>query len=452
MSAAPSTTVEPANSAARERITTVGIGMAGFGTVGTGAYRLLSQQPGLAFKAITVRNISKARALNLPESIKFTTKLHPLLSDPNIHIIIEVMGGVSDAYQLVLQALVAGKHVVTANKELIAKYGPELFALAHQHNVRLMFEAAVAGGIPIIMPLKLSLAGNQIEEIAGILNGTTNYILTRMTQEGLAYKDVLKDAQAKGFAEADPTNDVEGYDAGYKLSILASIASKKWVNPAEMFHQGISSICPVDIENARTLGYTIKLLGLCRWQETEPLDNQGHTHKPVDARVHPMLVCNDHPLASIHHENNAVWVRGSAVGEVMFYGKGAGELPTASAIAGDVLAIASGLLNGNDPIPEMSFPYDGEAHLIPASETRNQYYVRLTTRDDVGVIGHIGNTCGNCGVSLDSVMQKGCNDDGTAIIVFITHEVSDAQMQQAIDQLQAHPAITQVSCVLRVLG
>ena len=450
MTSATSTSVNANLASTRPSISTVGIGMAGFGTVGTGTYKMLSEHPGLQFKAITVRDTVKARSLDLPNTIEFTNQLPPLLSDPTIHIIIEVIGGVDDAYELVTKALKAGKHVVTANKELVAKHGPELFALATEHNVRLLFEAAVAGGIPIILPLKLSLAGNRIEEIAGILNGTTNYILTQMTQEGLAYEDVLKDAQAKGFAEADPTNDVEGYDAGYKLSILASIASKQWVNPAKLFHQGISTISKVDIENARALGYTIKLLGLCRWDDSKQVD--ATASRAVDARVHPMLVSNTHPLASIHNENNAVWVRGHAVGDVMFYGKGAGELPTASAVAGDVLAIASGLLNGNNPIPDMSIAYDGEASLLPADKARNQYYVRVTTKDEVSVIGHIGNTCGEFGVSLDSVMQKGCNDDGTAIIVFITHEVSEANMQQAIDKLQSNPAITQVGCVLRVLG
>jgi homoserine dehydrogenase len=307
--------------------------------------------------------------------------------------------------------------------------------------VRLLFEGAVAGGIPILMPLQLSLAANRIEAIAGILNGTTNYILTKMTQAGQDYQEALKQAQEKGFAEADPTNDVEGFDTRYKLAILSTLAYKTPVPVSEIFCQGISTITAIDIQNAESLGYTIKLIGLSR-----------RVGEDLDIRVHPMLVPHTHPLAAIQNEYNAVWVKGDAVGDVMFSGRGAGELPTASAVCGDILVIANDLLRGNQPIPAMAVQLHQPLRVCPISETPNRYYIRLKTTDLPGVIGNLGKACGEFGVSLQSVMQRCTHEDGTASIVLVTHEVLEKQMRQALAKIEAQETTEEVACLLRVLG
>jgi homoserine dehydrogenase len=366
---------------------------------------------------------------------------HAVVRDPETHVVVELMGGAELAKDLVIEALNNGKHVVTANKELIAKHGPELFDLARKNNVRLLFEGAVAGGIPIIMPLKLSLGANRIQEIAGILNGTTNYILTKMTQEGWSFEQALKEAQAKGFAEADPTNDVEGFDVGYKISVLSLIAFKQVIDPLAIHREGITKITAVDIQNARELGYVIKLIGLAK----EAADGR------LDIRVHPMLIPNEHPLSNVQNEFNAIFVKGDAVGDVMFYGRGAGEMPTASAVAADILAIATGLLKGNEPIPSMIIDPATPAKLLPVGETRSKYYLRLNTKDKPKVIGHLGNACGDAGVSLESVMQKGINPDGTASIVLLTQEVSESQMNQALETIRQQESTSEIGCMLRVL-
>ncbi len=417
------------------------IGMIGLGTVGSGVFKIFKDNPDIFFQKIAVRDAHKTRELNDLDPELLSQDPLAVARDPHVNLVVEVMGGVGIAKDLVEEALRHGKHVVTANKELIAKHGPELLELARRNNVRLMFEGAVAGGIPIIMPLKLSLAANRILELAGILNGTTNYILTKMTQEGWGFEEALKEAQAKGFAEADPTNDVEGFDTAFKMGVLSLIAFKQEVDPAAIHREGITRITAVDIDNARTLGYTIKLLGFARLLENDRLD----------IRVHPMLVPQQHPLASIYNEYNAVWIKGDAVGDVMFYGRGAGEMPTASAVCADILAIADGLLSGNNPIPSMIIPLATPANLVPVGETLNKYYVRLNTHDRPKVIGHLGMACGEAGVSLESVMQKCTNPDGTASIVLLTHEVSEAQMNQALEAIRKQESTVEIGCLLRVL-
>jgi homoserine dehydrogenase len=421
----------------------VHVGMIGLGTVGTGVVKVLQQHPALVLDQVAVRDVTKSRNVSLPASTAVGDDPFVVVRDPNIHLVVEVMGGAEVAYELVREALTRKKHVVTANKELIAKHGPELFALAKDHGVRLLFEAAVAGGIPIIMPLKLSLAGNRILEIAGILNGTTNYILTKMTDEGWTYADALKKAQDQGFAEADPTNDVEGFDTRYKIAILSSIAFKQAVNPGDIYCEGISQITPLDIQTAESLGYTLKLIGLARTPETGT--------EALDIRVHPMLVPHDHPLAAIKNEYNAVWVRGDAVGDVMFYGRGAGEMPTASAVSADILAIANDMLNGNVPIPAMAMDFQGSAKVLSATETVNQYYIRLNTTDLPGVIGNLGKACGEFGVSLRSVLQRGTATDGTASIILVTHGVQEKQLKQALAKIESQETTREVACLLRVL-
>jgi homoserine dehydrogenase len=438
MQPAPSLASQPAASVPASPVS---IGLIGLGTVGTGVAKVLQQHPQVALTHVAVRNLNRPRSVTLPEGCPLTDDPWAVVRDPAVQIVVEVVGGVEPALDWVREALSRGKHVVTANKELIAKHGAELFALADHHGVRLLFEGAVAGGIPILMPLQLSLAANRIEAIAGILNGTTNYILTKMTQAGQDYQEALKQAQEKGFAEADPTNDVEGFDTRYKLAILSTLAYKTPVPVSEIFCQGISTITAIDIQNAESLGYTIKLIGLSR-----------RVGEDLDIRVHPMLVPHTHPLAAIQNEYNAVWVKGDAVGDVMFSGRGAGELPTASAVCGDILVIANDLLRGNQPIPAMAVQLHQPLRVCPISETPNRYYIRLKTTDLPGVIGNLGKACGEFGVSLQSVMQRCTHEDGTASIVLVTHEVLEKQMRQALAKIEAQETTEEVACLLRVLG
>lgn len=417
------------------------IGMIGLGTVGSGVFKIFQDNADIFFQKIAVRDANKNRNINDLDTDILSQDPFSVVRDPETKIVVELMGGSDLAKDLVIEAIRNGKHVVTANKELIAKYGPELFELARKHNVRILFEGAVAGGIPIIMPLKLSLGANRIQEIAGILNGTTNYILTKMTQEGCSFEQALSEAQAKGFAEADPTNDVEGFDVAYKISVLSLIAFKQVVTPSDIHREGITHITALDIDNARELGYTIKLIGFAKMED----DNR------LDIRVHPMLIPNTHPLANTSNEFNAIFVKGDAVGDVMFYGRGAGEMPTASAVAADILAIATGLLKGNEPIPSMIIDPAVPAHLLPIEETTNKYYLRLNTHDRPKVMGHLGNACGDAGISLESVMQKKSNPDGTASIVLITHEATEKQMNQALNTIRQQESTQEIACLLRVL-
>lgn len=417
------------------------IGMIGLGTVGSGVFKIFRDHADIFFQKIAVKDARKTRSIDDLDAELLSQDPYAVVRDPETHVVVELMGGADLALELVTEALNNGKHVVTANKELIAKHGPALFELARLKNVRILFEGAVAGGIPIIMPLKLSLGANQIQEIAGILNGTTNYILTKMTQEGWSFEKALEEAQAKGFAEADPTNDVEGFDVGYKISVLSLIAFKQVVDPLAIHREGITRITAEDIQNARELGYVIKLIGLSRLTETGKLD----------VRVHPMLIPNQHPLSNVQNEFNAIFVKGDAVGDVMFYGRGAGEMPTASAVAADILAIATGLLKGNEPIPSMIIDPAVPANLLPVEETRNRYYLRLNTKDRPKVMGHLGNACGDAGVSLEAVMQKGINPDGTASIVLLTQEVSEKQMNQALEAIRTQESTRDIGCLLRVL-
>ncbi|MEM0951710.1 MAG: homoserine dehydrogenase [Cyanobacteria bacterium P01_H01_bin.74] len=436
------TSYTPLDHSGQSKTTTVNVGMIGLGTVGTGVYKLLTKNPLVSVKTVAVKQLNKTRQLTVPDSVLLTDDATGIADDPDIHLVIELMGGVDQAFHLVKTALQNGKHVVTANKELIAKHGPELFEIANQARVRLLFEGAVAGGIPVIMPLQQSLVGNTIIEMAGILNGTTNYILTQMSTSGCSFETALKEAQSLGFAEADPTNDVEGFDVAYKISILSLIAFKKVVDPNKILREGITAITATDIEIAREMGYCIKLLGFGR----------QHPDSKLDIRVHPMLLPLDHPLASVHNEFNAIFVKGDAVGDVMLYGRGAGEMPTASAVCGDILAIATGLQNHTDPVVTMKInPVPAEGELLKPEATQNKYYLRMNTQDRPGVIGELGLAFGNAGVSIDSVMQKGINADGTAAIIMITQAVSDAQITEGLRTIERQNTACAVACKLRVL-
>ena len=423
----------------------VQIGLLGFGTVGTGVVRvltdnsqLIAQRAGTAIsiKKILVRDLTKKRALST--AAEMTTDPAAVLGDPEIDIVVELLGGEEPARTLMLEALNRGKHVVTANKDVMAKYGRELFEAAEKNNVNLLFEASVGGGIPIIRPLKRCLAANRISEVMGIMNGTTNYMLDKMTAEGMDFATVLAEAQAKGYAEADPTADVGGLDAARKIAILASIAFGTRVRLDDVSAEGITKIEPEDIDYGRELGYVIKLLAIA--QETE---------KGVNARVHPAFIPTTHPLAAVRDAFNAIFIHGDAVGDTMFYGRGAGSLPTASAVCADIMEAARDIVhNSSNRILCTCFE---EKRISPISETESPYYIRLLAEDKPGVMAAIAGAVGAQQVSLNSVIQK--RRVGTrAEIVLITYKVKDADLQLAVQTLSGLSVVNKVSTVIRVVG
>ncbi len=421
------------------------LGIIGLGTVGTGVVNLLRDNPQFDIRGIAVAHLDKPREVDL-QHLALTDDPFKLADDPQIEVIVEVVGGVDPMYAVVKRALSNGKHIVTANKELIAKHGPELFALANQHNVTIFFEAAVGGGIPLISTLQRGLQANRIARVAGIINGTTNYILTKMELEKKPFADALSEAQAAGFAETDPTNDIEGHDVVYKIAILSSLAFQTPVEVGQIFRQGITAISDLDIQLANEFGYRIKMIGLA-----QP-GNDEQPESGLDVRAHPMLVPLHHPLAGVEGVNNAIFINGSAVGEIMLFGPGAGRYPTASAVVGDVINLASAL-----KLPDFARYFQSSirsqaSEVFPIAETVNGYYIRLETRDSPGVIGHLGQAFGNHGVSLHSFTQKGVTADGTATIVLLTHRVREQQLQDALREIEAQPTTKQIAIVLRVLN
>lgn len=423
----------------------VQVGLLGFGTVGSGVVRvltdnsqLIAQRAGteIAIKKILVRDLNKKRALST--AAELTTDPAAVIGDPEIDIVVELLGGEEPARTLMLEALNHGKHVVTANKDVMAKYGRELFEAAEKNNVNLLFEASVGGGIPIIRPLKRCLAANRISEVMGIVNGTTNYMLDKMTAEGMDFATVLAEAQAKGYAEADPTADVGGLDAARKIAILASIAFGTRVRLDDVSAEGITKIEPEDIDYGRELGYVIKLLAIA--QETD---------KGVNARVHPAFIPTTHPLAAVRDAFNAIFIRGDAVGDAMFYGRGAGSLPTASAVCADIMEAARDIVhNSSNRILCTCFE---EKRISPISETESPYYIRLLAEDKPGVMAAIAGAVGAQQVSLNSVIQK--RRVGTrAEIVLITYKVKDEDLQLAVQTLSGLSVVNKVSTVIRVVG
>lgn len=421
-----------------------GVGLLGLGTVGQGVYRVLQENgeiiasrlgARLEVVKILVRDPKKDRGLVVPPEL-LTTDPQEVISHPAVDIVVEVMGGVEPARRYVLQALEQGKMVVTANKDLLALHGKELFDVASASRTDLFFEASVAGGIPIIKILKESLAANRIYEIIGIINGTTNYILTRMSEEGLDFALALSEAQKHGYAEADPRADIEGLDAARKIAILASIAFNSRVTFPEVYAEGISRIEPADIKYAWELGYTIKLLALAR-----------ETEKGLEVRVHPALVSLKHPLASVRDVFNAVFVRGDAVGETMFYGRGAGELPTASAVVSDIMTAARQLLHGVKGM--WGCTCFKQKPLVPVEETESCFYLRIKAVDRPGVLAGIAGAFGRHEVSLAAVIQKTTGE--VADLVLVTHRVKEANLRAAEEELKKLPTVEAVANVIRVL-
>jgi homoserine dehydrogenase len=414
------------------------VGLLGLGTVGTGVIKLLQNDPRFRVKWAAVRDLTKKRDADLA-SIRLTDQPFELVKDPEVEILIEVAGGITPAFELIKTAIEQGKHIVTANKEVIAKHGSEIFELAHRHNVTVLFEAAVGGGIPLISTLQRGLQANQISSVAGILNGTTNYILTAMQERGQSFEDALKDAQELGFAEADPTNDVEAFDVAYKITILASLAFGRFVDTDAVYRQGITKITDLDIAMAREFGYRIKLIGMARRGEG-----------CMDVRAHPMLVPMHHPLASVEGANNAIFISGHAVGEVMLVGPGAGQMPTASAVVGDLINLASALrLPDFAPFFQPTIA-SGEAPVCSIEDSESACYIRLETEDTPGVIGNIGHALGGHGVSVHSLLQRGVTDEKVATIVLLTHKTRERNLARALKEIEAQAKTRQVGVVLRV--
>ncbi len=421
----------------------INVGLIGMGTVGTGVVKILNnndqgilQKVGMpvVIKKIMVRQLGKIR--NADVGAEFTTNIDDIINDKDIDVVIEVMGGLTPAKEYIIRALQAGKHVITANKDVVAKFGHEILEIAAENKVDFLFEASVAGGIPIIRPLKQCLAANKISEVVGIINGTTNYMLTKMTNEGMSFDNVLAEAQAKGYAESDPTADVGGFDAARKIAILASIAFGSRVSIDDVYVEGITNISTEDIGYAKELGYVIKLLAIAKDDE-----------RGIDVRVHPAFIPNIHPLASVHDVFNAIYIKGDAVGETMFYGRGAGEMPTASAVVADLIDVARNIKhNANSRILCTCFE---EKSFCPVENTQSPYYIRLLVEDKPGVLAAIAGAFGAQQVSLHSVIQKS-KVNSCAELVLITNQVTDSSLRLAVSTLTGLSVVNKVCNVIRV--
>ncbi|MCL6609936.1 MAG: homoserine dehydrogenase [Peptococcaceae bacterium] len=421
------------------------LGFLGFGTVGSGAYRILAGNgqsiarkigAGIEVAGILVRNPGKKRIPGVDHRL-FTDNPGDILDNDGIDIVVEVMGGTDPAREYVLRGLKNGKSVVTANKDLIAVHGKELFAAAEENRVDLLFEGSVGGGIPIIRPLKHCLAANRLKDIMGIINGTTNYMLTKMTRDGSDFNTVLREAMEMGYAEADPSADVEGYDAARKISILASIAFNTRVTLDDVYVEGITRIAREDIAYARDLNYLVKLLGIAR-----------DTSEGIEVRVHPCFVPVTHPLASVNDVFNAIFVRGDAVGEAMFYGRGAGDLPTGSAVAADIMEAARNRIKNVTGLNCTCFE---EKPIKPMVRIESKYYVRLKVHDRPGVLASIAFALGENNVSLASVLQKHTDGD-MAEIVLVTHKVREQNIQEALKIIEKLPTVGEICNLIRVEG
>ena len=426
------------------------VGLLGLGIVGGGVARLLldkkdqlSAYLGAELVLAKAADLEPARSqeLGLDESV-FVDDAWPVVEDPEIDLIVETVGGLEPARSLVLAALNHGKPVATANKALLASHGVEIFQAARRHGVGISFEASVGGGIPLVRPLRDSLAANRVNSCLGILNGTCNFILSRMTTAGEPFGQVLVEAQAKGYAEADPTFDIQGTDTAHKLAIVAALVTGAQPRLEAVPTEGITGITPLDIAYAGEFGFKIKLLAV--------LNNQGQR---VEARVHPALVPHDHPLASVDGAYNALHIDGDWVGQVLLYGKGAGRRPTASAVVGDVLELARDLKAG---VPGRVPPLGTEAdagrrlELAPLDEAVCQYYCRFAAQDQPGVLAAIARELGEYGISIEKVTQKGRQDQGSVPIVMLTHTAREASLRRALKQIDALPVIAEPTVVIRV--
>jgi len=424
--------------------TSVRVGLLGCGNVGSALARLVDEHAdliavragvGIEITRVAVRDINKARDVKVATD-RFTDDAAAVVADADIDVVVETMGGVDPARALITDALRAGKPVVTANKELIARHGPELFATAAESGVDLLFEASVAGGIPLMRPLRESLAGDRIHRVMGIVNGTTNFILTRMSEDRMSFADALAEAQRLGYAEPDPTADVEGEDAAAKAAIIATIAFGARVAIDAVYREGISGVTGDDIDSAAILGYAVKLLAVA-----EELEGG------ISVRVHPAMIPVHHPLASVRDAFNAVFIEGEAVGELMLYGRGAGGGPTASALSGDLIDAVKNLVSGakGATIGELV-----DRPMLAIDETESQFYLLMEVADRPGVLAAIASEFGQHGVSIKSMEQRGMGDD--ARLVFVTHRARESALTATLDSLRHVESVHRVGSVLRVLG
>ena len=424
----------------------IGIGLLGLGTVGTGVAEVLTtkadglaEQAGLplVLRKVLVRDVRRRRSIKLGPNL-VTDRPDEILAHPEVDIVIELVGGEYPATEYIKQALASGKHIVTANKEVIAKHGYELFSLAKRHNTDIRYEASVGSGIPLISAFQQDLAANSISAIHAIVNGTTNYILTRMAQEGLDFASTLKQAQKLGYAEADPANDIEGIDPVYKLVILSNLAFRTKFTPQDVYREGISNIAARDFSYAREFGYAIKLLAIAK-----------RDRDTVEMRVHPVFIPQDFQLAKVDGVYNAVEVETDLAGKLVFYGEGAGALRASSAVLADVLAIARNIYRGVNNVPELRL--NESVSVKPMSELKTRYYLRLNASDRPGVLAQISKVLGDNSISISSVIQKEINLPAqTAIIVIMTYPAREKAMQKALSQLKQLPEVNEVSNFIRV--
>ena len=424
----------------------VRVGLVGLGTVGSGVAEIFSRhaedfrrRAGVDMELILLADRDEARrdALGIADA-NFTTDGMSVTTDPDVDVVIELIGGTGVARDIVLSALRNGKSVVTANKALIATHGEEIMAAAEASGVDVLFEASVGGGIPIIGPLKHSLTSNEIESVVGIVNGTTNFMLTRMDRDGSSYEEALAEAQELGYAEADPTADVDGLDAAAKIAILASIAFNSRVVMSQVPAEGIRGLKAADVEYGQAMGYAIKLLAIAR-----------RTDEGIDVRVHPTMIPEDHPLAAVSGVYNAIYVTGDAVGETMFFGEGAGSLPAASAVVGDLIEVARRLQAGNvKPLVGCTCTEQLPIRDISLLETR--FYVRMMVADKPGVLAATAKVFGDNGVSLASVIQQSDDESGVAELVYVTHAARESAVRTALAQIENMDVVVEVASVIRV--
>jgi len=423
---------------------TIRIGMLGCGTVGSAVVRMLAEHgDGIAMRAavrlavtrVAVRDADRGRDVPLPRDV-FTTDPSSIVADPDIDVVLELIGGTEPAKELILASFASGKPVVTANKEVLSAGGKELFDAADAAQRDLRFEAAVAGGIPLIAPLKESLAGDRVRRMLGIVNGTTNYVLTQMSEHGWTFEDALAEAQRFGYAEADPTADIDGFDAAAKCAILASIAFNTRVVADDVYREGIARITPQDIADAARLGYVVKLLAIAELEDGE-----------VSARVHPAMIPAAHPLAAVRDANNAVFVEGAKVGQLMFYGPGAGGEPTATSVIGDLVQVARNVAFGGRA---MGCTCVLDRAIRPMDATTGQYYLNLHVEDRPGALAEIAEAFAHNGVSIERVWQEGFAEEAT--LVFITHRAQEGAFQKTVAELRDRSSVRAVASLLRVEG
>jgi len=425
---------------------TIGIGLLGLGGVGSGVARVLTEKgeqltatagAKLVLRRVLVRDLTKERDFPLPANL-LTTDLDDVLADPSIDILVEVLGGQTPANEYILRAVSAGKHVVTANKDVMARYGPAILEAAAEQGVQVLYEASVGGGTPIIGPLQRDLAANEIIAVNGIVNGTTNYILTRMAHDGVDFAEALKEAQDLGYAEPDPTNDVEGIDAAYKLAVLASLAFQAPIVDTDVYHEGITSLTARDFLYGRELGYTIKLMAMAR------RDDHG-----IEARVHPVLIPVDTMIAKVDGVLNAVEVETDLAGKVLFHGQGAGAMPTTSAILADVITITKGQMER--PGTTAVAPTTGETSVKPMADVETKYYIRMNIAERPGVLAQITRVFGDLQISIASVIQKEIDFKALrAEIVIVTNRARESSIQNALQDLAALEVVLEIGTMIRV--